>query len=321
MEMREIFIPMIVSFMVTVLVAPLFIPVLRRLKFGQSIREEGPKTHYKKAGTPTMGGAIILLSLTLASLTFVQHNAELLVLLVATLGYGLIGFLDDFIKIAFKRSLGLTARQKLAGQLIVAGVLYGILIQNGFSTYVTIPGTNGSFELGWLYLPLLVLMMLGSSNAVNLTDGLDGLLSGTAAIAFGAFAVIGLLFSQYTVALFCVIVVGTLLGFLVFNAHPARVFMGDTGSLALGGGLAATAVLTKTELLLVIIGGVFVIETLSVMLQVMSFKLRGKRIFRMSPIHHHFELAGWSEWRVVATFWVVGFVFAAMGLLLIGVKG
>lgn len=321
MEMREIFIPMIVSFMMTVLVAPLFIPVLRRLKFGQSIREEGPKTHYKKAGTPTMGGVIILLSLTLASFTFIQHNVERLVLLVATLGYGLIGFLDDFIKIAMKRSLGLTARQKLTGQLIVAGVLYGVLIQNGFSTYLTVPGTDWSFELGWLYLPLLILIMLGSSNAVNLTDGLDGLLSGTAAIAFGAFAVIGLLFSQYTVALFCMIVVGALLGFLVFNAHPARVFMGDTGSLALGGGLAATAILTKTELLLVIIGGVFVIETLSVMLQVMSFKLRGKRIFRMSPIHHHFELAGWSEWRVVATFWAVGFVFAAMGLLLIGVKG
>lgn len=320
MDVREIFIPMVVSFLITVLVSPLLIPVLRRLKFGQSIREEGPRAHYKKAGTPTMGGIIILLSLTLTSLAFVQRNTEWWILLFATLGYGAIGFLDDFIKIALKRSLGLTAKQKLAAQLIVAGGLYWILVRNGFSTDLSVPGTDWSIDLGWLYFPFLALIMLATSNAVNLTDGLDGLLAGTAAIAFGAFAVIGLMFSQYTVALFSVAVVGALLGFLVFNAHPARVFMGDTGSLALGGGLAATAVLTKSELLLIVIGGVFVIETLSVMLQVMSFKLRGKRIFRMSPIHHHFELAGWSEWRVVATFWVTGFLFAAVGLLL-GVKG
>lgn len=320
MDVREIFIPIVVSFLITVLVSPLFIPVLRRLKFGQSIREEGPRAHYKKAGTPTMGGIIILLSLTLTSLAFVQRNTEWWILLFATLGYGAIGFLDDFIKIALKRSLGLTAKQKLAAQLIVAGGLYWILVRNGFSTDLSVPGTDWSIDLGWLYFPFLALIMLATSNAVNLTDGLDGLLAGTAAIAFGAFAVIGLMFSQYTVALFSVAVVGALLGFLVFNAHPARVFMGDTGSLALGGGLAATAVLTKSELLLIVIGGVFVIETLSVMLQVMSFKLRGKRIFRMSPIHHHFELAGWSEWRVVATFWVAGFLFAAVGLLL-GVKG
>lgn len=320
MDVREILIPIVVSFLITVLVSPLFIPVLRRLKFGQSIREEGPRAHYKKAGTPTMGGIIILLSLTLTSLAFVQRNTEWWILLFATLGYGAIGFLDDFIKIALKRSLGLTAKQKLAAQLIVAGGLYWILVRNGFSTDLSVPGTDWSIDLGWLYFPFLALIMLATSNAVNLTDGLDGLLAGTAAIAFGAFAVIGLMFSQYTVALFSVAVVGALLGFLVFNAHPARVFMGDTGSLALGGGLAATAVLTKSELLLIVIGGVFVIETLSVMLQVMSFKLRGKRIFRMSPIHHHFELAGWSEWRVVATFWVAGFLFAAVGLLL-GVKG
>lgn len=320
MELREIFIPVIVSFFITVLIAPLFIPILKRLKFGQSIREEGPKGHYKKAGTPTMGGIIIILALALTCLSpLVPHNPELWILLFATLGYGLIGFLDDFIKIALKRSLGLTAKQKLVGQLLLAGGLYWILIQSDFSMRVSIPITDWSIDLGWLYLPFLILIMLGSSNAVNLTDGLDGLLAGTAAIAFGAYAVVGLMFSQYTVALFCVTVVGALLGFLVFNAHPARVFMGDTGSLALGGGLAAAAVVTKTEFILVVIGGVFVLETLSVMLQVFSFKLRGKRIFRMSPIHHHFELAGWSEWRVVATFWAVGFVFAAIGLLMIGV--
>jgi phospho-N-acetylmuramoyl-pentapeptide-transferase len=161
-----------------------------------------------------------------------------------------------------------------------------------------------------------MLMMIGSSNAVNLTDGLDGLLAGTAAIAYGAYAIIGLVQSNYTVAIFSAAVVGALLGFLVFNAHPAKVFMGDTGSLALGGGLAALAIITKTELLLLVIGGVFVLEALSVMIQVTSFKLRGKRVFRMSPLHHHFELGGWSEWRVVTTFWFVGFLFAGLGIYL-----
>lgn len=321
MEVREIFIPLIVSFTIAVLIAPLFIPVLRRLKFGQSIREEGPKAHYKKAGTPTMGGIVIILAVTLTALTFIEKGSELFILLFALLGYGLIGFLDDFIKIAFRRNLGLTAKQKLLGQLVIAGVLYWVLVKNGFLPVIAVPGTTWSVDLGWLYLPFLALVMLASTNAVNLTDGLDGLLAGTAAVAYGAYAVIGLFFSQYTVALFSVAVVGALLGFLVFNAHPARVFMGDTGSLAVGGGLAAAAVLTKTELALIVIGGVFVIETLSVMLQVASFKLRGKRIFRMSPIHHHFELAGWSEWRVVVTFWIAAFLFAAAGLFWIGVKG
>lgn len=321
MEVREIFIPLIVSFTIAVLIAPLFIPVLRRLKFGQSIREEGPKAHYKKAGTPTMGGIVIILAVTLTALTFIEKGSELFILLFALLGYGLIGFLDDFIKIAFRRNLGLTAKQKLLGQLVIAGVLYWVLMKNDFLPVITVPGTTWSVDLGWLYLPFLALVMLASTNAVNLTDGLDGLLAGTAAVAYGAYAVIGLFFSQYTVALFSVAVVGALLGFLVFNAHPARVFMGDTGSLAVGGGLAAAAVLTKTELALIVIGGVFVIETLSVMLQVASFKLRGKRIFRMSPIHHHFELTGWSEWRVVVTFWIAAFLFAAAGLFWIGVKG
>ncbi|WP_054949474.1 phospho-N-acetylmuramoyl-pentapeptide-transferase [Numidum massiliense] len=320
MEIREIVIPIIVAFLMTVIIAPLFIPVLKRMKFGQEIREEGPKAHYKKAGTPTMGGIIFLLSLTLVSVTFAPRNVELFMLLFATLGYGLLGFLDDFIKVAYKRNLGLTAKQKLFGQLVIAGVLYWVLVQSGLSTTLHVPGTNWSVDLGWLYLPFLILIMLASTNATNLTDGIDGLLSGTASIAFGAFALIGLYYSNYTVTLFSVAVIGALLGFLVFNAHPARVFMGDTGSLALGGGLAMAAVLTKTELALVVIGGVFVIETLSVMLQVLSFKLRGKRIFRMSPIHHHFELVGWSEWRVVTTFWSIGFLFAALGLLWIGVR-
>jgi phospho-N-acetylmuramoyl-pentapeptide-transferase len=291
---------------------------LRRLKFGQHIRTEGPQGHLKKAGTPTMGGVIILIALTLAYLRFApRHTAETYVLLVACLGYGLIGFLDDYIKIVFKRSLGLTAKQKLFGQLVIAGVVCWLLYRMDHSTALTIPLLDVSFDFGWwLYVPFVILFMLGFSNAVNFTDGLDGLLSGTSAVAFGAVAVIAMVHTYPEAAFFCAAMIGAVLGFLVFNAHPAKVFMGDTGSLAIGGALAATAILTKTEVLLILIGGVFVMEILSVVIQVVSFKTRGKRVFKMSPIHHHFELCGWSEWRVVITFWLAGIVFAGLGLFL-----
>nr|WP_131924464.1 phospho-N-acetylmuramoyl-pentapeptide-transferase [Hazenella coriacea] len=333
MDIRLILIPLAVAFGVAVLMGPMIIPILRRLKFGQSIREEGPQAHLKKAGTPTMGGVIIMASLVLTAVPFSSFvlfnfdeskkmiNADLFFLIFATLGYGILGFLDDYIKVVMKRSLGLTANQKLLGQLFIGLVLFWVLLEvraidNNYIFDLTIPGLDLNIQLNWLYLPLLLLMMIGSSNAVNLTDGLDGLLAGTAACAYGAYAIIGYLQSNYTVTIFSIAVVGALLGFLVFNAHPAKVFMGDTGSLALGGGLAALAVITKTELLLPIIGGVFVVETLSVMIQVTSFKFRGKRVFRMSPLHHHFELVGWSEWRVVTTFWLVGFLLAALGVYL-----
>lgn len=304
--------------MLAVIIGPLLIPLLRRMKFGQQIREEGPKAHYKKAGTPTMGGTIILLALTLPYLRFAPHHSlEFYVLLVACLGFGLVGFLDDYIKIVFKRSLGLTARQKLFGQLLVAGVVCYLLYRMGHSTDITVPFVDISIHLGWwLYVPFVILFMLGFSNAVNFTDGLDGLLAGTSAIAFGVIAIIAMTVSNHEVAFFSAAMIGAVLGFLVFNAHPAKVFMGDTGSLGIGGALAAAAILTKTELLLVIVGGVFVVEVLSVVIQVVSFKTRGKRIFKMSPIHHHFELSGWSEWRVVITFWTAALVFACFGLII-----
>jgi phospho-N-acetylmuramoyl-pentapeptide-transferase len=308
----------VMAFFITVLLSPVFIPFLRRLKFGQSIREEGPKSHQKKSGTPTMGGIMILLSIVLTTLFMTKKFASLTVetylLLFVTVGYGLLGFLDDFIKVVMKRNLGLTSKQKLVGQLVIALVFYIVYQQNDFSTVLHIPGTNMSFDLGWGYILLLIFMLVGGSNAVNLTDGLDGLLAGTAAIAFGAYAVLAWNQQQYDVAIFSVAVVGAVLGFLVFNAHPAKVFMGDTGSLALGGAIATVAILTKLEILLVIIGGVFVIETLSVIIQVISFKTTGKRVFRMSPLHHHYELIGWSEWRVVVTFWTVGLLFAMLGI-------
>lgn len=311
-------ITLLASFFVAVVLSPIFIPFLKRLKFGQSIREEGPKSHQKKSGTPTMGGIVIITTLVavtlILSIYFNMFTMETAILLFVTLGYGIIGFIDDFIKVVMKRNLGLTSKQKLLGQLIIAIIVYFAIRYAGISTTLSVPGTDWSIELGWVYFILIIVMLVGASNGVNLTDGLDGLLAGTAAIAFGAFAVLASSRLELDIALFCIAVVGSLLGFLVFNAHPAKVFMGDTGSLALGGAIAAVAILTKMELLLVIIGGVFVMETLSVMIQVVSFKTTGKRIFKMSPLHHHYEMVGWNEWRIVVTFWIVGILLAGLGI-------
>lgn len=304
------------SFLIAVLLGPLFIPLLRRMKFGQQIRTDGPQSHLKKSGTPTMGGIIIMLALLISFLKFSDKTPDFWVLFTASLGFGLVGFLDDYIKIVFKRSLGLTARQKLFGQLLFSIIVCAELYNMNHSTMITVPGTSWGFDLGWFYYPFVVIILFGASNAVNFTDGLDGLLSGTSAIAFGAFTVLALQVSEHESAIFSAAMVGAVLGFLIFNAHPAKVFMGDTGSLGIGGGIAAVAILTKMELMLIIVGGVFVLEMLSVILQVGSFKLRGKRIFKMSPIHHHFELVGWSEWRVVTTFWSVGLLLAAIALFL-----
>ncbi|MFC3040243.1 phospho-N-acetylmuramoyl-pentapeptide-transferase [Virgibacillus xinjiangensis] len=310
-----------IAFLITVLLSPIIIPFLRRLKFGQSIREEGPQSHMKKTGTPTMGGVMIVFSITATSLIMAWKAGEagvgyeLWLLLFVLVGYGLLGFLDDFIKVVMKRNLGLTSLQKLLGQIVIALVFYFILRSQGFPTTIQFPGTDTQWELGWGYALLIIFMLVGASNAVNLTDGLDGLLAGTAAIAFGAFAILAWYgFPSSEVTTFSLAVVGALLGFLVFNAHPAKVFMGDTGSLALGGAIAAIAILAKLEIILVVVGGVFVLETLSVIIQVISYKTTGKRVFKMSPLHHHYELNGWSEWRVVTTFWLVGLIFAVLGV-------
>lgn len=320
MDISVLLLTIAIAFLITVLLSPIFIPFLRRLKFGQSIREEGPESHMKKTGTPTMGGLMIIFSIIITALIMSfkvtsEIGYELWLLIFVLAGYGLLGFLDDFIKVVMKRNLGLTSKQKMLGQIVIALVFYFILRSQNFPTYIQIPGTSIQWELGWGYAILIIVMLVGASNAVNLTDGLDGLLAGTAAIAFGAFGVLAWYgFPQDNVTIFTLAVVGALLGFLVFNAHPAKVFMGDTGSLALGGAIAAVAILTKLEIILVIIGGVFVIETLSVIIQVISFKTTGKRVFKMSPLHHHYELMGWSEWRVVTTFWLIGLIFAALGI-------
>jgi phospho-N-acetylmuramoyl-pentapeptide-transferase len=304
------------SFIIGLILGPPSIAFLRRLKFGQQVRSDGPKEHLKKKGTPTMGGIIILASLLISTMVFVKDLEYVAWAIFVTLGCGLIGLLDDFLKIVIKRSLGLKARYKLLGQILIAGLLaLFATIDPQLGTKIAIPFTSIWIELGWLYPIFAILLVVGFSNAVNLTDGLDGLAAGTAGIAAGFFAIISASMGQIDIAIFCAALLGACLGFSWFNAHPAQVFMGDTGSLALGGALASVAILLKRELFLVIIGGVFVLEALSVMIQVTFFKTTGKRVFRMSPIHHHFELGGMDETKIVTRFWIAGIILGTLGLL------
>lgn len=316
--LQHVLIAAIVAAGFVLITGPFFIPELHKLKFGQSIREEGPKSHQKKSGTPTMGGIMIILGITLGTLAAAPWTPEVLLAVFIMLGHFVLGFLDDYIKVVKKRNLGLKARQKLAGQILIACVTMYVATQVlGIDTDIWIPGLDANVSLGVLYYPLVLFVLVGTSNAVNLTDGLDGLAAGTVAIAASAFAVVSVLTGHGDLSYFCVAMAAACLAFLRFNAHPAKVFMGDTGSLALGGALAAVGILTHTELLLVVIGFVFVCEALSVIIQVISFQTTGKRVFRMSPIHHHFELGGWSEWKVVTVFWCVGLLASVLGLSLI----
>ena len=317
-DIQQLISALLVALAVSLALGPIAIPMLRRLKFGQSIREEGPKSHQAKSGTPTMGGIMILIAITVASLIFVGGSREVWLALFITLGHGVIGFIDDFIKVVLKRNLGLKARQKLLGKILMAvALVYISITYMGGDTNLWIPVLDQTIDCGIFYYILIFFVLVGTTNAVNLTDGLDGLASGTMAVAAIAYAIICLIFGQYELAVFCMTVVGGVLGFLKYNAHPAKVFMGDTGSLALGGALAAVAVLTKTELLLIIVGGVFVVEALSVIIQVASFKTTGKRVFLMSPIHHHFELKGWSEKKVVTVFWLCGALLSVVALMMV----
>ncbi len=297
------------------------IPLLQRLKAQQSIREDGPQAHLAKAGTPTMGGLFMMLALVITVCIVPPYSVTLWMLLFLTLGHGALGFSDDFIKAVKHRNLGLTAKQKLLGQAVLAVIFcYISIAYAALPTTLWIPLVDSTVDLGYAYYVLAFIIILGTTNAVNLTDGLDGLATGISAIAGAAFAVVGLLVGSLSVTFFGIIVSAVCLGFLYFNANPAKVFMGDTGSLALGGAFAGMAIATKTELLLIVIGFVFVVEALSVILQVASFKTRGVRIFRMSPIHHHFELGGWSERKVVYVFWAVSLIMALLGIALLSMK-
>ena len=321
---NHILLAFVATFIITVVLGKIAIPMLRSLHAQQSIREEGPESHQAKAGTPTMGGAFMMVALIIGVALFAPWNVGTGMLLFLTLGHCLLGFFDDFVKAVKKRNLGLTAKQKLLGQFILAAVFcYCITEIMVVPTTLWIPVVDIQLQLGWGYYVLAFLIIVGATNAVNLTDGLDGLAGGTSAVAAIAFSVIGLMAASMTksigaesVAYFGAIIAAVCLGFLVYNVNPAKVFMGDTGSLALGGAFAAMAILTKTELLLVVIGGIFVMEALSVIIQVISFKTRGVRVFKMSPIHHHFELSGWAEQTVVNRFWFGGAVLAIIGVLL-----
>lgn len=311
-----------ISLVVTLLLGPLAIPALRRLKFGQSIRSDGPSRHLQKAGTPTMGGIMFLAGTAAGGFLLARGMTDGMIVLLMTLGYGFIGFLDDYIKVVLKRSLGLRAREKLLGQIVLAaGLAFWVVFSSDRGTDLVLPFsgffTPGGiqFDLGWWpFLAFTVLVVVGFGNAVNLTDGLDGLAAGVSLLVALALMTIAMKVDKAGVAVSMAALSGGCLGFLFFNRHPARVFMGDTGSLALGGGLAAAAVITRSELFLMIIGGIFVLETLSVIIQVISFQTTGRRVFRMSPLHHHFELGGWGENRVVLTFWTATLVFAVIGL-------
>ena len=316
--MLKLWIGLGVAFLVAAFCGKGLIPVLHRLKFGQEIREEGPNWHQKKSGTPTMGGFIFILGILAGVLAVWLVSAcqgsfpnmeHMGMLVVITLLYGAIGFLDDYIKVILKRNLGLTAGQKFGLQCLVALVFVCWAVFGGhISTVIRIPFTEMQWEMGWLYIPFVILVILASVNSVNLTDGLDGLAT-CVTMVVALFFMLGNIAGLYegepyptAVSYFATAVFGGLAGFLLYNKYPAKVFMGDTGSLCLGGAVCGMAILTEQPLTLLIVGFIYVMESLSVIMQVASFKLTGKRIFKMSPIHHHFEMCGWSEQKIVAVF-------------------
>ncbi|MBQ3666321.1 MAG: phospho-N-acetylmuramoyl-pentapeptide-transferase [Lachnospiraceae bacterium] len=311
----------LISFGISVILCPVIIPFLKRLKFGQNIREEGPKGHLKKMGTPTMGGLIIIVSIVLTSLIFLKQSNRIIPILFTTLGFGMIGFLDDYIKIVMKRSMGLSPMKKMALQLLVTAVFVDYFVNDqNIGKEMLIPFTGG-FEkgmylnIGIWFIPLMYFAVLGTVNGANFTDGLDGLVTGVTIIIAVFFTMVSYM-TGGEIEMISGAVAGSLLGFLLFNVYPARVFMGDTGSLALGGFVVSTAYMLRLELFIVIIAFIYLIEVISVILQVAYFKItNGKRIFKMAPLHHHFELCGWSETRVVAVFTAVTAVMCLLAYL------
>ncbi len=318
MDYLQIVIPAAIAFLITVIGTPLIIPVLRRIKAGQSIREDGPQSHMVKSGTPTMGGLAIIGAVLITCLTAGKTTLDMLVILGAFLAFGILGFLDDFVKVSRKRNLGLTAKQKLMLQILIAVILAVYQSQTSvMKTKIAIPFLKENIDFGIWYVPFIAFVVVAMVNAVNLTDGLDGLASGVTLIVALFFGITGSIFGSPAAAHFCAALAGGCFGFLLFNKHPAKVFMGDTGSLALGGGIAAAAIIMNSVLILPFVGGVYVAEALSVILQVVSYKTRRKRIFKMAPLHHHFELCGWKETKVVAVFWAATLTLCLISLAVI----
>lgn len=321
MNFIKIILSFIVAFALMMIAMPKFIPFLHKIKFGQVEREEGLESHKKKGGTPTMGGLAFIICTVLTvyvlNVSLIQ-DPTINLITFAFVGYGLIGFIDDYLIVVKHSNIGLKPLYKYALQSVLAIAFYFLAAHfvPDFNTTITIPILHYEVNLGYLYPVLVYFMFAAESNAVNLTDGLDGLATGLMIVAVAPFIIFAIMLKEYTVAAYAMALIGALAGFMYFNFHPARIFMGDCGSLSLGGILAAFAIFTKQELLLILIGGVFLMETLSVIIQVVSFKTRGKRVFKMAPIHHHFEMLGWNEQQVVISFWFLGFVCGIIGVVL-----
>lgn len=313
---KELTFVAMISFLIVLILGPIFIPMLTKFKFGQTVRDDGPQTHLQKNGTPTMGGILIIMAILITCLTRSHINSDLIIGLICVVGFGFVGFVDDFIIIRMKRSLGLKPWQKIVMQFAIAlYVSYYQYSSSPSATQLIIPFTDYVINLGILYIPIMTFMIVGIVNAVNLTDGLDGLASGVTLIVSAFFIIFATSISNTDVAILAAATAGACIGFLGFNAFPARIFMGDTGSMALGGAVVAFAVLTNSMILFILVGGIYFAEAISVMLQVASFKLFKKRIFKMAPLHHHFEECGWPETRVVFTFWIVSIVLAWIGII------
>ncbi|MGM0167312.1 phospho-N-acetylmuramoyl-pentapeptide-transferase [Enterococcus sp. AZ135] len=319
MQPAQLFIAFASSFAITVAGMPFIIGYFRMKKQGQEIRDEGPKWHNSKAGTPTMGGLGFLAAAVITSIWYSlwthEMTTSLLILVFVLLLYGIIGFLDDFIKLAKKQNEGLTSRQKFIAQVVVAIVFYIIYRMEGYPNTLNFFGID--LPLNILYGLFVIFWLVGFSNAVNLTDGIDGLVSGLGTISFATYGIIAWKQQQYEVLIVCLAVMGGLVGFFPYNKKPAKIFMGDVGSLALGGLLAAVSILLHQEWTLLLVGLVYIFETASVIIQVTSFKMTGKRVFKMSPLHHHFEMSGWSEWKVDTVFWAIGLIASIIVLLIV----
>ena len=311
----KVTIGLVLAFLVAIILGPLTIPMLTKLKFGQNIRKEGPQSHLKKAGTPTIGGIIFIIS-SLIVILIMRFNItdEAMIALYSLIAFGFIGFLDDILKIIKKDNEGLKAWQKML-LLIIFSTGIAIYGSVNLGTYLRIPFVNLKMPLGIMYIPFVIFYYAGVTNAVNLTDGLDGLASTVSVLVLTFFGVVAYIMNHESLSVFSFVLAGSLLGFLKYNAYPAKVFMGDTGSLAIGGAIATIALILELPLILVIVGGIYVFETISVILQVSSYKLRGKRLFKMAPIHHHFEQVGWSETKIVTIFSVITVILCFIGFM------
>ena len=310
-----------IGFILVVLAMPKVIPFLHKMKFGQVEREEGLESHKSKNGTPTMGGIVFVIAAILGAFIVNFNNLldpELILATIVLVGYSSIGFVDDALIIVKHSNKGLPPLAKLLAQIALAIICYFFAMNfiPDFTSVITIPLLDINIDMGYLYPALILVMFAGESNGVNLSDGLDGLATGLSMVAIAPFIIFSIMTKDYTLASYATAMVGALLGFMMFNYHPAKIFMGDVGSLGLGGFLAILAILTKQELLLILVGGVFLMETLSVIIQVVSFKTRGKRVFKMAPIHHHFEMLGWSEQQVTISFWFIGFICGILSIVI-----